>query len=651
MPTATPPLTITDELVARFGEPSRQRIEAGVERVQSRWTEEDGDEDALRSFCLSHFVEEGDRLQALIRRLETAVEQIAGHLYEMHRTLRRWSDLRVERMEEVDDILATFDPAPDLSDQFYRQKLAFVALLNLDRPTLDCMIEQGGAWTSAEWAAARGCQTCGPRIPPEVAELARELGHKADTFVADFHVPVGSLVTESGDRPFDADRKLLAHWIIREEVRGGYGDANGLPKQRALMWVMRRHIDGSIPRAIMEGDDLGDWNSQANTVGGEAATSLIGLDRYERWLDMFTVAKAYDVHHPEHPTAIARKFELAREIPEQTVEQLLRELLESPDRASLTKLVASKLGRPLEAHDIYFDQISPSRPVKDLDKLVRQRFGDHRGLQLALPELLRELGYPGGAADFLGSRVQVEIARGAGHAMRPMLPEYGAWLRTNSLEEELGWDGFDTAMHELGHNLEQLCSTHFVPRPALRGVPNTACTEAFAFLYQAMAPQVLGLDEDESAARDCTTAETMLNACQIAGPALLELYTWRWLYEHPDADAASLRDEVLRIADELWNTYYAEHYGPDPYATLAAYQHMIGYPLYLADYALGHIISHQIRSHMYGRDLSSETHRICAIGRLTPDAWMRQAVGSGIDAMRLASESGEAARRLLEHAQ
>jgi len=232
-----------------------------------------------------------------------------------------------------------------------------------------------------------------------------------------------------------------------------------------------------------------------------------------------------------------------------------------------------------------------------------------------------------------------------------MLPEYGAWLRTNSLEEELGWDGFDTAMHELGHNLEQLCSTHFVPRPALRGVPNTACTEAFAFLYQAMAPQVLGLDEDESAARDCTTAETMLNACQIAGPALLELYTWRWLYEHPDADAASLRDEVLRIADELWNTYYAEHYGPDPYATLAAYQHMIGYPLYLADYALGHIISHQIRSHMYGRDLSSETHRICAIGRLTPDAWMRQAVGSGIDAMRLASESGEAARRLLEHAQ
>ena len=59
------------------------------------------------------------------------------------------------------------------------------------------------------------------------------------------------------------------------------------------------------------------------------------------------------------------------------------------------------------------------------------------------------------------------------------------------LDDRLGWDGFDTAMHELGHNLEQLISTHFVPRPLLRNVPNTACTEAFAFLYQNKAKKSL----------------------------------------------------------------------------------------------------------------------------------------------------------------
>ena len=648
MPTATAYSPTTDELIALHGEDCRERIEAGVARVRERWTDQDGDAEALHTFCMTRFVGEPAKLSDLIDRLETATEQVTGHLYEMHRTLRRWSDLRGERMDEIDDLLAMFDPAPDLSDQFYKQKIAFVALLNFDRPDLDTMLADGDHWTPEQWAAVRICRSFGPRIPAEVAELARELGHKSDTFVSDFHVPVGSLVTADGNRPFDADRKLLAHWIIREELRGGYADEDGLSRQRALMWVMGRHIDGTIPASIMSGDLEGDWDPSTNTIGGVEATELVGLERYERWLDMFTVAKAYDAHYPDHPTAIARKFDLQREIPEAEVERQLLDLLESPAREPLMAYVAERLGRPLEAHDIYFDEIAPSKPVEELDALVRSQFGDHRGLQLALPNLLRGLGYPGGSADFLGSRVQVEIARGAGHAMRPYLPEYNAWLRTNSLDHELGWDGFDTAMHELGHNLEQLISTHFVPRPALRGVPNTACTEAFAFLYQGLAPQVLGLGETSKHADDCTAAQTMLEACQIAGPALLELHVWRWLYANPDADATALRDQVLVTADELWKVHFERFLGPDKHATLAAYQHMIGYPLYLADYALGHIISHQIRQHVQGRDLATETHRICSIGSITPDAWMWRAVGSGIDATALGQDAANACGRLLK---
>jgi len=650
MSTTTAAQAVSEELIDRHGASCRNRIETGVARVQGRWTDEDGAEDAMRAFCLDHFVADPTRLSDLVDRLERATEQIGGHLYEMHRTLRRWSDLRGERMDEIDDLLATFDPAPDLSDQFYKQKIAFVALLNLDRPDLQTMLEEGEHWTAAQWTAVRICRGFGPRIPAEVSELARDLGHRADTFVSDFHVPVGTLVTPDGSRPFDADRKLLAHWIIREEIRGGYADPEGLPRQRAVMCVMGRHVDGTIPKAIMSGESQDDWDPAANTIGGAAATELVGLERYERWLDMFTVARAYDAHHPEHPTAIARKFDLQREIPEDRVEQLLLDLLESPTRDLLMELVAKRIDRPLEAHDIYFDQITPSLPIEALDARVRDRFGDHRGLQLALPDLLRGLGYPGGAADFLGTRIQVEIARGAGHAMRPYLPEYNAWLRTNSLDHELGWDGFDTAMHELGHNLEQLISTHFVPRPALRGVPNTACTEAFAFLYQALAPQVLGLGETGEDAANCTVAQTMLEACQIAGPALLELHVWRWLYANPDADADALRGQVLSTAETLWEQHYRRYLGRDQYATLAAYQHMIGYPLYLADYALGHIISHQIRSHVQGRDLAAETHRICSIGRITPDGWMQRAVGTGIDATALGHDAGKACRQLLQGA-
>jgi oligoendopeptidase F len=203
-------------------------------------------------------------------------------------------------------------------------------------------------------------------------------------------------------------------------------------------------------------------------------------------------------------------------------------------------------------------------------------------------------------------------------------------------------------MHELGHNLEQLCSTHFVPRPALRGVPNTACTEAFAFLYQGLASSVLNLPEqDPQAAADMHCCERLLEGAQIAGPALLEILVWRWIYENPDAGAEAVRDTVLRIAESLWSKYYVQYLGQDPYAILGAYQHMVGYPLYLADYALGHIISHQIIRHMHGKDLATETRRICSIGSLTPDAWMKIAVGAGIDAGVLANDAAKAAKRLL----
>ena len=46
-----------------------------------------------------------------------------------------------------------------------------------------------------------------------------------------------------------------------------------------------------------------------------------------------------------------------------------------------------------------------------------------------------------------------------------------------------------------------------MPRPLLRNVPNTACTEAFAFLYQNKAKEVVGLPEDDEAKEDIQQTE------------------------------------------------------------------------------------------------------------------------------------------------
>ncbi len=649
--TSTSPFTDSDleatldALVEKHDDSIREDAHRGIVQCAERWQETDGDAAAFTTFCLDHYEVPGASRDRLLERLESASEQVRGHLYEMRRNLRRWNDLVGESLPKTDALLATFDPAPDLVEQFYAQKLAFVTLLNLRRSTLQEMLEEGGDWDADRWAEARVAGSFGPRIPKSVADLARDLHFKSYHWVSNFHIPVGSMVDATGRRWFEADRSLLAHWLVREEIKAGYNDPDGVHKQRALARVMSRYIDGSLPKSIMDRSSTADWDPEANTIDGEDAGPTIDLLRYDHWMDNVTVARAYDAHHPDHPTAIARKFELEREIPELEVEQLLVDLLSAPVRADLASVLSNRLERPLEAHDIYFDDLFETRDADEMNAVVAEICGDEKEFEAKLPEILRGLGWPEDEADFLGSRVRVEIARGSGHAMRPQLAEYGAWLRTNRLKDQLGWDGYDTAMHELGHNLEQLCSTYYVPRTAMRGVPNTACTEAFAFLYQSLAKRTLGI-EDEAAAERAFHEETiaaMLMTCQIAGPSLVELRTWREIYRLGDAcDPAAIRTALLRNSEEVWNEFFQPHFGDDSYHILGAYQHMLGHPLYLADYAIGRTISHQIRSHMQGRDLAAETKRICSIGSVTPDAWMRKAVGGPLSTKPLVEDCAAA---------
>ena len=631
----------TASLLAVHGDAHRSAIEAGVRRVSERWSDKDGDAKAFEEFCTKHFVSDPAQRVRLLARLEKALEQIDGHLYEMRRTLRRHHDLRGDEFPGVDDILAQFDPSPDLTEQLYKQKIAHLCLLNFPRPTLAAMLADGPAWDDAGWAAARVAQHFGPRIPVELADRARRTSFESGKFVSHFHVPVGGMVDANGKRWFETDRKLIAHWLVREEIKAGYGDPDGLAKQRALSWVMARHIDGTIPKRVMSGEEKRDWNPEKNTVAGGDPGELLGLERYEHWIANFRMAREFDPLYPDEPTAIARKFALEREMPEAEVEKLMTDLLDAPVRKDLAAFMSRKLGRALEPFDIYFDDVVEAKPATEMNAAVRRRFANVKELEAKLPEVLRELGFRGPDADFLGSRIKVEVCKGAGHAMRPYLEGYGAWLRTSSLDAELGWDGFDTAMHELGHNLEQLCSTYFVSRPALRGVPNTACTEAFAFLYQSLAKRVLGLEDAAAADRQFAvdSVATMLSACQIAGPSLLELRAWRWLSANPSATPAALRDEVLRIAEDLWTRFYERDFGKDSYRILAAYQHMIAHPLYLPDYTLGHMMSHQIRSYMRGKDLAGETKRITSLGSLTPDLWMRRAVGAPVSPAPLAMDA------------
>jgi len=58
---------------------------------------------------------------------------------------------------------------------------------------------------------------------------------------------------------------------------------------------------------------------------------------------------------------------------------------------------------------------------------------------------------------------------------------------------------------------------------------------------------------------------------------------------------------------------------------------MISYPLYLSAYAFGNIIEFQIEEHLKSNNFAETVDRIYRLGKLTPNHWMQQSIGSGLD--------------------
>jgi oligoendopeptidase F len=110
----------------------------------------------------------------------------------------------------------------------------------------------------------------------------------------------------------------------------------------------------------------------------------------------------------------------------------------------------------------------------------------------------------------------------------------------------------------------------------------------------------------------------------------------------PNANETQLNEKVKSLAIEIWNNYYAPVYGKQDEPILAIYSHMVSYPLYLSAYAYGNIIEFQLEEHLKTRHFATEIDRMYKLGRLTPNQWMQEAVGSDLDIepMLRASQGG-----------
>ena len=627
------------------------RLARGVEQAAAFWTEADGTPGEFEAFCLENFVADPDGRARMAAQLERNFESLWGCFNKMNLDLNLPLQLEGPTPTPLDERFGAYSPSAHFTDDMFGQKIAFIVVLNFPFYTLAEKEALGKEWSREEWAYARLGDIFTARVPAGVLQALSAQLSAADNYIAGYNIRMGHLLDNQGERLFP-DLSLITHWGLRDELKTHYNEGEaGLAKQRMIYQVMRRIIDQSIPQCVIDNPGY-DWNPFSNTVfqGGKEVGAKPEPDtRYRYFLDNFHAMQQLDRYSPRYPTAIDRAFDGDMEVSFDEIERLFDAFCSSPQVGEVARLIEQRLGRKLEPFDIWYDGFKSRSTLSedDLSALTRRLYPNPDAFaSKGMPSILSQLGFGAEKNAFICAHVTVDPSRGAGHAWPSEMRSDNAHLRTRIGADGMDYKGYNIAVHEFGHNVEQTITLHDVDHYILKGVPNTAFTEALAFVFQVRDLDFLGYRNDNPTREALSTLDIFWGCYEIMGVALVDMYTWRWLYAHPDATAAQLKEQVIRIAGEVWNRYYAPHLGEEDSPILAVYSHMIDTPLYLANYPYGHIIHFQLEQQLKGKSIAAEIERIYPAGRLTPQHWMRRAVGSEVSSQPLLDAAADALRRL-----
>ena len=599
----------------------------GEQQVRALWTPEDGTQEELEQFIADNTCQTDSERIALFESLSKAFENLFQSADMLTVELLRPTQLTNAAEPQTPDwILSGYSPLAHFSDDMFANKLAFVTILNFPHYTLEEKNTLGKHWTRQEWAFARMGDVFTTRVPASVNTRMAQANANAENYIADYNIFMGNLRTEDDRQLWPEDKILLSHWNLRDELKALYGAEGGQEKQEMIYQVMQRIVNQTIPQAAINGKDFV-WKPYSDNSESEPYT------RYERILEVAQAYFAADPYCPTAPTGIIRNFEEGVEIPAEELDSLFRALVGSPQVAQVAAVIRERLGRDLRPYDIWFDGFK-ARAALDEDALsaeTRKLYPDANAFAADMWRLLTSMGFYSEDARNIAHRIVVEPARGSGHAW-PCLED--ARLRTRIPASGMDYKGYNIAVHEFGHCVEQVLDMYYIDYYMLSGVPNTAYTEASAFLWQQRDLRLLPgapISNIQSQISNDEVLDQFWSMYEIMGVSLVDMRMWQWIYAHPKATPKELCEATQQIAKEIWNAYYEPVLGEHDCILLAVYSHMVNAPMYLPNYPLGHIVQYQLEEHLAQcktlKDFAYEYMRIYRLGRLTPKEWLIQAVG------------------------
>ncbi len=626
----------TEMMKQKFPDFANQELMiSGVEQLAQQWRAGDGSAEEFAAFCRENFAPSPEAKRTLFDKLSIAFESLWGGYNKINIDLKKPLHLDGDPLASIDYIFGAYDPSSHLTEDLYSNKIAYITILNFPYFTLIQKDEKGSEWSRLDWAYARMGDVFTPKAPAAVKQLVADAEMRAESYIAEYNIMMGHIVNEKGVKLFPEEMKLLSHWNLRDEIKSNYAAGpDNMEKQRIIYKIMMHIVEQTIPQQVINNPEY-DWAPYANTIakgGVKEEVKPEGEKRYEVLLDQFKAQKAMDKYSFAYPTAILRAFDGSMQIRQEEIEKMFIEYISSPKVLKVAEMIKERLGRPLEPFDIWYDGFKSRSSISEevLTKKTKALYPTAEAFDKNIPAMLVKFGFPAKKADELGGAIVVEAARGSGHAWGAQSRDDFARLRTRLAAGGMDYKGFNIAVHEMGHNVEQTISMRDVDFYMLNGVPNTAFTEANAFVFQKRDLTLLGYNQKNPDQEKMTELDIFWGSYEIMGVALVDMNVWKWLYENPEATPAQLKEAVITIAKDIWNKYYAPVLGEKDSPLLAIYSHMINSPLYLANYPLGHIIEYQLEKFYAKKRWSDEVMRIYAIGNVTPQQWMLQAVGEKI---------------------
>ena len=624
-----------DSLKLKYGESELSVIRKGVRHAASLWRTNDGNDGEFVHFCLANYVGNPKEKSLLLSKLSNYFESLGGHFNKITLDLRQNVDLNNGELLEIDKIFSGYSVGAHLQEDLYANKIAFIVALNFPYYSLEEKELEGKTWSREAWAAVRMGDQFISRVPAEVSQQVAKAEAEADLYISEYNIEMGMLRTEDGTQLFPDQMSLLTHWNLRDEIKANYADKQkGLVKQQMIYNVMQHIINQDIPAMVINNPKY-IWKPYSNQVleNNLVVASVAEADgRYQQILNNFHAQQAVDPYVPEMNSLIKRKFSGEMEIKVEDVVSLFDHYLKSPELAKVGEIIAGRIGRKLEPFDIWYDGFKARSvfPQAQLNGLTTSKYPNPEAFKNNMPIMLQQLGWSKERANYLADKITVDPARGSGHAWGAGMKGEKAHLRTRVAPTGMDYKGYNIAVHEFGHNVEQTISLYDIDYFMMNGVPNTAFTEALAFIFQSRDLQLLGLSNKSLDQKNLNILDASWTLMEIMGVGLVDIYTWQWLYSHPNATSSELKNAVLNISREVWNSYFAPIFGSKDQSILAIYSHMISNPLYLAAYSYGQIIEFQIEDFLKGKNFSNEIDRIYRQGRLIPQLWMNGAVGNHI---------------------